>query len=176
MKFLKYLIGIILLIVIVGLFLPATTHVERETLIQAPPQVVFGYINDYRKSNQWSPWFERDPEAKYEYSGPTSGVGSKMHWESEHREVGSGSQEIVESKPYRHIKVALDFGAQGQSEASWDLTEVESATRVVWSLDMAHGWDLLGRIFGLMMDAMVGPDYEAGLENLKQLAEADVAG
>ena len=41
---------------------------------------------------------------------------------------------------------------------------------------MAHGWDLLGRIFGLMMDAMVGPDYEAGLENLKQLAEADVAG
>ena len=55
---------------------------NEKQLIQAPPQVVFGYINDYRKFNQWSPWFERDPEAKYEYSGPT-GVGSKMHWESE---------------------------------------------------------------------------------------------
>jgi len=176
MKFLKYLAGVVLLVVIVGLFLPATTHIEREVLIQAPPQVVFGYINDYRKFNQWSPWFKRDPEAKYEYSGPASGVGSKMRWESEHREVGSGSQEIVESKPYRLIKVLLDFGTQGQSESSWELTAIESATRVVWSLNMTHGWDLLGRIFGLMMDAMIGPDYEAGLENLKQLAEADVAG
>jgi len=176
MKFLKYVTGVILLIVVVGLFLPATTHVARETVIHAPAKVVYDYISDYRKFNQWSPWFKRDPEAKFEYSGTALGEGSKMTWASEHRQVGSGSQEIVEAKPYSYLRVSLDFGAQGKSEASWHLTPTEFGTKVIWSLDMTHGWDLLGRIFGLMMDSMVGPDYEAGLENLKQLAEADVAG
>lgn len=176
MKFIKYLLGVLALLVIVGLFLPSSTHVERSALINASQDVVFGYLNDYRKFNQWSPWFKRDPNTKYEYSGPASGVGSKMSWNSEHRQVGSGSQEIIESRPNSYLKVFLDFGAQGQSEASFQLSLEGGGTRIVWALDMDHGWDLLSRAFGLMMDGWVGPDYEAGLQNLKEVAEADVAG
>jgi hypothetical protein len=34
------------------------------------------------------------------------------------------------------------------------------------------GSNPLNRWFGLMMDRLVGPDFEAGLANLKRLAES----
>ena len=176
MKFLKYLFGIIILIVVVGLLLPSKTHVERTIMIDAPQELIFSYVNSFSRFNNWSPWAQRDPNTTFEISGPESGVGNEMRWSSEHQEVGSGSQKIIASEPYQLVRVFLDFGAKGQSEASYRLSQLDSSIQVTWSLDMDHGWDLLGRIFGLMMDSMVGPDYEAGLRNLKQVAEADVAG
>ncbi len=176
MKFLKYLFSIITVVVVIGLLLPSHTHVERSVIIQAPANAVFPYINNFSQFNKWSPWARKDPNTTYEFSGPESGVNSEMSWQSEHPEVGIGSQKIIASRPYQSVQVFLDFGGKGEAQASYQLEQVSSGTKITWSLDMDHGWDLLGRIFGLMMDGMVGPDYEAGLSNLKQVAEADTAG
>lgn len=49
---------------------------------------------------------------------------------------------------------------------------------MVWSLDsdMREGVPLLmqpiSTYFGFLMDGMIGPDYETGLQNLKALAES----
>lgn len=176
MRFLRYLSAIVLLIVVIGLLLPSRTHVERSITIKAPPELVFSYLNNFDRFNRWSPWARKDPDTTYEFSGPEFGVGSEMSWSSNHREVGSGSQKIIHSEPYRLVKVFLDFGGQGEATASYRLEKNGTETEVTWSLDIDHGWDLLGRMFGLMMDGMVGPDYETGLENLKQVAEASGAG
>ena len=44
-------------------------------------------------------------------------------------------------------------------------------THVTWSFDSDMGAGPIGRYFGLLMDRMVGPDFEGGLANLKALAE-----
>jgi hypothetical protein len=41
-----------------------------------------------------------------------------------------------------------------------------------WTNEGEMGGNPINRWFGLMMDRMVGPDFEAGLANLKKLAEA----
>ena len=46
-----------------------------------------------------------------------------------------------------------------------------SGTRVTWTNEGDMGTNPVNRYFGLMMDSMVGPDFEAGLKNLKALAE-----
>lgn len=173
MKIFKILLWVILLLLVIGMLLPATTHVERAIVINAPQEQVFSFVNDYRKFNLWSPWYRRDPDTSYEYSGPDSGVGSKMSWASEHEGVGTGSQEIVESEPHRYVKTLLDFGEQGQAEASYTLKSADEGTEIIWALDMEHGWNLVSRLFGLMMDGLVGPDYEDGLRNLKEVVEGE---
>jgi effector-binding domain-containing protein len=113
-----------------------------------------------------------DPNAKYTYSGPVTGVGAKMSWVGDPKSVGSGSQEIVESRPYELVKAALDFGDQGKATAQFVLAKEGSGTRVTWGFDTDLGMNPVARYFGLMFDSMIGKDYEKGLAGLKALAES----
>ncbi len=68
---------------------------------------------------------------------------------------------------------------RGTSTARFDLSTQNDETRVTWRLDSSlplhldetFGWGVVGRYLGLFMDRMVGPDFEQGLSNMKQLAE-----
>jgi effector-binding domain-containing protein/uncharacterized protein YndB with AHSA1/START domain len=154
------------------MLLPRQVHVERSIVIDAPHATVFALVDGYKQFNKWSPWAARDPNAKYTREGPEFGVGAKQSWVGDPKTVGSGSQEIVEIKPLELVKSRLDFGAQGLATAQFALAPESSATRVTWSLDSDMGAGPIGRYFGLMMDRMIGPDYEKGLAGLKALAES----
>lgn len=162
------------LLIIVGLLLPSHIHVERSILIKAPRSAVFAPINDFRQFIRWSPWADVDPNTKYRFEGPTSGVGARMVWASENPGVGSGSQEIILSQSDQRVKVSLDFGDHGKGIATYTLHDADGGTLITWAFDTDFGYDLVGRYFGLMMDRFVGAEYVKGLENLKQLVENPV--
>lgn len=166
------LVAIVVVLAAVGLFLPDRAHVERSITIEAPASAMFSLLNGFGSFNQWSPWYERDPDAEYRFEGPATGVGAKMYWSSNEPDVGSGSQEIIEIEPGRSVKTALDFGAQGTATATFIIEPAESGSTVTWSLDTEFGYDLMGRWLGvLFFDKWIGGDYEKGLESLKRLAE-----
>ena len=169
------LLGLLIVLVAVGFLLPSTAHVERHILIQAEPAQIFPFLNAPRAFNLWSPWARRDPQTRYDFSGPERGEGAHMRWHSEHPQVGSGSQEIIASVPDQRVAVALDFGSQGTAVAYYDLQRIEGATEVTWGFDTDFGYDLIGRYFGLLFERWIGPDYEQGLLNLKQLVESPPA-
>lgn len=176
MGILKKLLLLIVIVVValagIGMLLPRNVHVERSTVINAPAATVFTLVNGYKQFNKWSPWFDRDPDAKYTWEGPETGVGAKMTWASEKSDVGSGSQEVVESRPSEAVKVKLDFGEQGVAYSTWALAPEGEGTKVTWGMDADMGAGPVGRYFGLMMDKWVGADYEKGLSGLKTFAEA----
>lgn len=153
----------------VGLFLPATAHVERHIQIAAPPATVFALVNDFRRINEWSPWLATDPNALYTISGPTRGVGATLSWSGQI--VGQGSQTIIDSEAHFRVASSLDLGGQGQALSSFELLRNEQGTSVIWSFENEFGMNLVGRYFGLLLDGIVGPDYEKGLSNLKTMAE-----
>lgn len=162
--------ALVILLIGVAFVLPSTTHVERSAVIKASPEEVFSVVNDYTRFNEWSPWAEMDPDMKYTLDGPPTGVGAKMSWTSD--KVGSGSQQIVESEPFKHVRTKLDFGGRGPAVATFNLEPVEGGTKIVWGLDVDAGMNPIDRYFGLMLDSFVGKDYERGLEKLKALVEA----
>lgn len=176
MKFIKFLlIGLVVLIALlaaVGLVLPDSAHVERSTVIEAPPDAVFAVVNNLRRFNEWSPWFDLDPDARYTFSGPESGVGSRADWSSDVPSVGAGSQEIVASEAPRLVRTALDFGNDGTAFAEIRLLPENGATRVTWALDTELGRNPVDRYFGFFLDALLGPTYEDGLARLKRLVES----
>jgi uncharacterized protein YndB with AHSA1/START domain len=161
------------LCLLVGLFLPSTAHVERTVTTSASPDTVYGIVSSYRRFNEWSPWFDLDPQARYTYSGPESGVGAKMAWTSDKQSVGSGSQEILAVEPGRMVKVKLDFGSQGTSVSTITIAPEGAGSRVTWAFDTSFEGNFPGRYFGLMFDKWIGSDYAKGLARLKALAEAE---
>lgn len=171
----RFVLGITLLLVLlvaVAFALPQHITVARSKVIDAPEGDVFPYVNNLRRFNEWQPWAARDPETRYEFSGPEEGEGAQMEWNSDNPEVGSGSHRIVESQKNRVVRVDLDFGAMGEAQATYELQPHGAGTRVVWVFDTNVGNNPLQRWMGLMFDRWVGQDFEEGLERLKKVAES----
>lgn len=167
----RVLLILLILLVVIGLFLPASVAVERSILIDAPPGEVFPHVNGMRAFHAWSPWSDIDPDTRYRFTGPDQGVGSRMAWESGDSRVGHGSQEIVTSVADEQVATRLQFGDDGGGEARFVLEPEGEATRVRWQFTTDFGWDLFGRYIGLMFDSMIGASYEKGLATLKQTVE-----
>lgn len=163
--------AIIGLLLVAGLFLPTSAHVERSVVTSASPDAVFEIVSSFRRFNEWSPWFALDPQAKYTYTGPASGVGARMAWTSDKPEVGSGSQQIVAVEPGRSVTTRLDFGDQ-QATSTLTIEAEGSGSRITWAFDTSLEGNFLGRYFGLFFDRMIGTDYEKGVAKLKAIAEA----
>jgi len=180
MKVLKVLLIAVAIIIAtffaVGAFLPAKTKVERSIIINQSVETVFNKVNSFKEFNTWSPWAMKDKTTEYIYSGAESGVGAKMEWRSDHPEVGSGSQEIIESTLNETVTVSLKFDEQsGDAKAQYFLLPVmhsgKPMTRITWSLHLDNESNIIGRYFGLMMDEWVGTEYEKGLNQLKEVLE-----
>lgn len=166
-----------ILFLIAGFFLPQQVHVERSIDIERPASTVFTVLNSYRSFAAWSPWAERDPDAVYELSGPDSGPGARLNWRGDPRLVGTGWQEIIESRPYSLVRMRLDFDQQGAAQSYFQIGQSAAGSRLTWGFDTdlveGHGWfgGLLARYFGLFFDKWIGEDYELGLARLKAYLE-----
>ena len=72
------------------------------------------------------------------------------------------------------MKTEIHFDGQGMSNGSWDFEiQDNGATKVTWGLSGEMGF--FGRFIGAQMDKWVGPDFEAGLKNLKTYLESTAA-
>ena len=171
-KILFILLILIVLVFVISFFLPKSQRVERSTLIDASPAQVYAVTSCMTEFNSWSPWHDIDPKTEYRYEGPECGVGSKMVWESDHSEVGNGSQEIVRTIENQLIRTQLEFDGQGGGEAEIEMTSTDNnQTKVAWRFYFEASGNPIERYFGLVMDSMLGPMYEDGLLKLKNNLE-----
>lgn len=74
------LVALVGVLVVVGLFLPRHWHGERSVLINAPPEHIHPFVDDFKAWRSWAMLDEIDPEAKHEYGPKTSGVGARWSW------------------------------------------------------------------------------------------------
>ncbi len=164
---------LVLVVVLTAFLLPQTAHMERSIVIERPQKMVFTVLNGYRNFSEWSPWSELDPDMEVTLEGPMQGVGARYIWTSEEASVGAGSQEIVSSTPDSEIRVNLEFsGMSSSNSATYILEPEEGGTRVTWTHDADFSSSLFSRYFGLMLDSMIGADYERGLSQLKAFVES----
>ncbi|WP_288130377.1 SRPBCC family protein [Microbulbifer sp.] len=171
MRWILYILIFLALLVLAGFLFPRVVTTERSVYIAEPPAVVFPYVNDLRKFNQWSPWFQIDPETQYSYDGFAEGVGSSMKWKSDDPNVGAGAMAITASEPYSRVAMDLDFGSQGTARSEFQLQPQGSGTNITWSFSSEMGAGPIARWIGLMVSRMVGASYEQGLQKLKTVVE-----
>jgi uncharacterized protein YndB with AHSA1/START domain len=157
-------------LVVGGWFISPKFSVTRSAVIAAAPDKIYALVADPRRWKEWSVWNRRDPAMKIEYSGPASGVGAAWAWQSETE--GDGKMTFTAAEPGRRVAFDLyfpDFGTTSQGELRF--APEGTGTKVSWTMNGDFGSNPLFHWFALMADSMTGPDFEAGLANLKQLAE-----
>jgi uncharacterized protein YndB with AHSA1/START domain len=170
-------IAIVVLILVAALLgfaatRPDTFRVERATAIKAPPETVFALINDFRKWPAWSPWEKKDPAMKRTLGDVPNGRGAVYEWDGDSN-VGRGRMEIAESSPPSKVAIRLDFVKpfEAHNVVEFTLEPNGDTTQVRWAM---HGPSpYISKLMGLFfdMDRMIGKDFEAGLANLKTVAE-----
>lgn len=165
------LVAIVVAAVLVSFTLPRHATVSRSVDIAAPVETIFPIVSDLRRFNEWSPWFDRDPEAKYTFTGPVDGVGQTMNWTSKKPDVGSGKQTITRLDAPKEVEMLLDFGQQGAADATFRLEPNGGVTKVTWGFSSDTGFNPVMRYMGMMFDKWIGPDYEKGLARLKEVSE-----
>jgi effector-binding domain-containing protein len=185
MKFLKtaglVIAGLLFLLVLISFFLPGSYHVERSIVINADASVPFALAKDFKEWDKWSPWHEIDPAMKKTYSEIQGEVGSYYTWDSENPNAGKGKVTITGITNNQIIENKLEFDGMGVSTAKYVFEPVDGGTKVIWSLEgngegMPWLWKIPSKYFNLMMDGMVGKEYEKGLQKLKEISEATPKG
>lgn len=174
LKLLKWLvivmIGLIALLFVGGYALSPQFKAVRSTTINAPPDKVYGLIADPREWKRWSVWNQRDPAMAITYSGAPSGTGAVWEWKSQSQ--GDGKMTFTAAEPGKRLAFELyfpDFGTT--SDGDLLLMPDGGGTRVTWTMNGNMGSNPLFRWMALFGDQLTGPDFEAGLANLKALAE-----
>jgi hypothetical protein len=149
----------IAIVLILAAIKPDGFSVRRTTIVKAPPEKVFPWINDFHQWKSWSPYENRDPAMN----------------------VGSGRMEILDTSVPAKIVIKLDFFTpfEGHNTAEFTMLPQGDAitattnvtTNVTW---LMHGpapfMSKLMQVF-MNLDNMIGRDFETGLANLKKLAE-----
>jgi len=153
---------------------PDEMHIERTKVVSASAEDVWPYLVDLKRSTEWSPWEELDPDQVSEFSDPSSGVGAWYTWKGDEN-VGSGRMSIKAVEDGRLVVEDLEF-----IEPMANLAEVRLAmapegdgTKVSWSIRSPNSFLAKVACLFVDMDAMIGADFEKGLDRLAELAEDD---
>lgn len=179
MKVLKTLglsiLSLVLLLLVISFFLPSKVTVSRSALINAPVPIVFKQVNMLQNWEKWSPWHKIDPAMLLSYEGPDEGKGARYNWFSKHPQVGNGALTITDSSPFKRIDTRMEFEGQNDGIGYYLFEETPKGTKVIWVMEADLGSNPVGKYFGLMIDGMIGPDFEQGLENLRKVSEQPTA-
>lgn len=170
-RVLLWIVGIVALICVgLLLFVPKEVTVTRTAEIEAPIDIVFAEVNDFKNWKDWMPWKDVDPDMEMNYGEKSEGTGGSYSWKSD--KAGNGSQEILESKENESIETKIVFEGQGESNGHWKFTPNGDKTSVSWGMTIDAGYNPLARAFNLMMEDMLGKDFEKGLKYLNTEAIA----
>ena len=169
-------IALVVVLLIAGVLIFASTkpdnfRVERVIAIKAQPVKIASHVNDFRQWAAWSPWEKLDPTMKRTFSGAPSGKGTVYEWDGSGK-VGAGRMEVLDVAPLK-TTIKLDFikPFEGHNTAEFQYNPQGDSTQVVWA--MYGPANFMSKVMGVFfnMDALIGKDFEAGLANLKAVAE-----
>ncbi len=177
----RWFLGLLLVVALiagalygVGRFLlPNDLEVTRTATIDRPRVAVFAMINDLRIAKEWSPYYARDPDAEYAFSG-APGEGQSMRWVSNVREVGRGRMSIVSATENEEVQSILEMGERATLSSRIELRPGENATSVAWTMTAQCGEGAINvpcRYMNLILRGMVQQELDSGLARLKTLTE-----
>lgn len=172
----KILLGLAVALLALAGFIasrPSAFSVQRTVTMKSPPKYIFPNLNSFFRWAEWSPWNDLDPAMKRIYEGPVVGVGSVYAWAGNEK-AGEGRMTLEESRKDEFVRVKLELFKPFSATHTTTLTlkPISEGTAVTWALEGHHGF--MGKAASLVMDmeAMVGKDFEAGLDRLRMMAEA----
>lgn len=172
------LVVVLVIAAVVAVFsLPSEFSVTREKTMAGTPDAAYAIASDLHDWPEWTFWSRAgDPTATWDFSGEAGTPGHSMKWKGD--TWGEGEIVLTECIPGDVLKYELTFYEGGEGETSTGAIEFSPAgdgTKVVWMMEGEMSG--VGKLFGLVIDAMIGPMFEVSLDGLEdELAKAPAEG
>jgi len=178
MKTLKYIFFLLLIAIItLAIYIavqPSEFNVTRTRTINAPAQVIYNKVNDYKNWALWSSWVEKDPDIEITLPKLTTGEGASYSWKDKD---GIGTMKTIETNTNKSIEQEMQIAGYPKSDVSWKFKpNPDGSTDVTWSIkgkDLPFHFKAYNTLM-VSMDKQIGPDYERSLEKLDSLVILDM--
>ena len=174
MIILYVILGIILLLLIAGLFVSRDANYEKSITIAADSEKVWQYIYKLSAMDRWSPWSSKDPDIKMTLTGTDGNVGAKQSWVSKVKNVGEGSQTIDKIVKPKLVETKLEFikPFKSKADAYVKLSQEGNYTIVTWGFKSKMPYPMnLMKLF-MNFEKSMDTDFGQGLGKLKELCES----
>lgn len=182
MKFFKYLFFLVL-ILFIGVALYFGTQdghfsVSETREINAPVEVVFEHVNDFKNWQKWGSWM-KDESLKINYPDITSGKGAFYSWTS--NKDAEGAIETVEIEMNKKITQKIVFYGSLEDEGNqvtWTFEPKNNGNSTLINWSMEGNLSLFDKIFFATQDQsleeMVSLMYAESLENLDEVLQKEI--
>lgn len=180
MKKAGIILGVFLsLILILAVISPNDFILEREIIIAKPKAAVFEELKFLKNHEKWNAWSRKDPKMKKEFRGTDGAPGFISVWESEHEEVGTAEQEILNitdgQKMETQIRFQKPFTASFMSYVVLE-SAGDSSTKVLLGMSdkMKFPMTVISFIFNVCLGNQnkIISNMDESLKNLKTLLES----
>ncbi len=163
-KFLIIFLSFVAMLFIVSVFLPSEGKVERSVTIKAPIDSVYKKILYIKEWQHWTVWFEQDPTAIVEYSGPVFGPLATMQWKGED---SKGKIILTEVQSPNFVNYVMRFQKYAPFYGSFNFKQNDDSTVTIdWKITFDAGKNPTKKYFCLFMDQFMGKDMEQSLNKL----------
>ena len=159
--------GFIGLYILACAFMPSNFEVSRDIEINSNPLTVFNQVNDFHNWNNWDPWAEIDSTIINKFDNITEGEGAYREWTAE--KLGNGNMKITNSELLEQIDFEISLSDWSTFYGKFIFEPTKGGVKVNWT--DKGGLPFLARGCGPIFDAMIGADFEKGLNNLKDYCE-----
>lgn len=179
MKALKYIL-LLLLVLIIGISIyiavqPNDYKFNRSRTINAPVNLIFNKVNDFKNWPSFSPWIEQDPDAELTFATVTSGKDASYSWKGEI--LGEGSMTTLNTTDNTSIDQKIKFikPFEAESNINWIFKPTDNGTEVTWQMEGKQ--DFMTKLFTTFagsIESETGPNFERGLFKLDSIVQEDM--
>ncbi len=168
------IVAIVLIPLIVALFVSKDMNYEKSIYIKAPIDQVWKNVSSLSAMDKWSPWNERDPNMQRTLTGVDGTPGAKQSWKSDVKNVGEGSQTIINVEEPSLLETKLEFIKPFKSiaDAYVKLSEDNEATTVTWGFKSQMPYPMNIMKLFMNFEKNMDKDFGAGLNILKSISES----
>ncbi len=163
--------GIIVLLLVIALVTKRGYSIQREIIIDVPPQKVFDYIKYLKNWDNFNERATADPGKKQVYQGTDGTPGFIIGW-SGNKKVGEGEKEIKSisegKKIETEIRFVKPFAVTGHSSMTTERMS-DTKTKVIFSNASTLPYPL--NILLLMVEKGIAKDMGTSLSVLKGILE-----
>jgi|SRR5688572_25744890 len=167
------IVGIIVLLLILGLFAKKGYLIERSVLINKPKQDVFNYVKMMRNQDHFSKWVMKDPGMKKDFRGTDGTEGFVYAWNSTDKNAGEGEMEIKKISGQERIDMEIRFERpmKAVSDAAFVLEGNGNQTNAKWSFKSEMKYPLNVMMLFINFEKLLAKDMDESLVMLKNNLE-----
>ncbi len=154
--------AVLVTFMVVGLLLPGRWSAEATVEIGADPDVVFAFMDDLGRWDEWTPW----SEVESELSDPSRGEGAVRNWDDP--QYGRGAITITESREPILVAYRVEIEGRTQVTGRLEIQPWPGGSLVVWREQGDFGWNPLMGYVARGMSKSQGRQLLESLNTLKQ--------